>query len=55
MSKRNRKRELSIPPPIRIKNTRTGRVTTAAGGKDAALILRTELDRRTGIELAEQS
>jgi hypothetical protein len=52
MSKR---RELSTPPPIRITNTRTKRTTIASGGKDAAHILRTELDRRTGIELAGKS
>lgn len=50
-----KKRELSTPPPIRITNTRTKRTTIAAGGKDAAAILKVELDRRTGLELAKQS
>jgi hypothetical protein len=35
--------------PIRIVNTRTGRTTIARGGKDAALIMKVELDRRSGI------
>jgi len=38
---------------IRITNTRTGKSTEAKDGKDAALMARIELDRRTGIELTE--
>lgn len=41
------------PAPIRIRNTRTGRTTIANGGADAALIAKVELDRRSGIALAE--
>jgi hypothetical protein len=49
------RKQRAISTPIRITNTRTKRTTVANGGKDAAHILRTELDRRTGLELAEQS
>jgi hypothetical protein len=35
---------------IRIRNTRTGRTTQARDGKDAAVIAKIELDRRSGIE-----
>lgn len=38
---------------IRITNTRTGKSTPAKDGKDAALMARIELDRRTGYELSE--
>lgn len=38
---------------IRITNTRTGKSTAAKDGKDAALMAKLELDRRTGIELSE--
>lgn len=38
---------------IRITNTRTGKSTAAKDGKDAALMARIELDRRTGYELSE--
>lgn len=48
-------KQRAIPAPIRITNTRTGKTTTARGGKDAAHILRTELDRRTGIELVAEA
>jgi hypothetical protein len=54
MSTRRQKHELSTPPPIRITNTRTKRTTIASGGKDAAAILKVELDRRTGLELAAE-
>lgn len=37
---------------IRFKNTRTGRSVAAKDGKDAALMIRIEQDRRTGLELA---
>jgi hypothetical protein len=50
-----RNRERAIPAPIRVTNTRTKRTTVANGGKDAAHILRIELDRRTGIELATEA
>lgn len=50
MSRRQKHHELSTP--IRIVNTRTKRTTVATGGRDAANILKVELDRRTGIELA---
>lgn len=38
---------------MRITNTRTGRTTAAKDGADLALMVKVELDRRTGIELAE--
>jgi hypothetical protein len=38
---------------IRIKNTRTGRTVKAKNGADAALMLKIEQDRRTGLEVAE--
>lgn len=38
---------------IRFTNTRTGKTTAAKDGKDAALLARVELDRRSGIELTE--
>lgn len=38
---------------IRITNTRTGKSTPAKDGKDAALMAKVELDRRTGYELTQ--
>lgn len=35
---------------IRIVNTRTKRTVTARSGKDAVLLAKVELDRRSGIE-----
>lgn len=37
---------------MRITNTRTGKTTTARSGADLAHMVKVELDRRTGIELA---
>jgi len=37
---------------MRITNTRTGKTTAAKDGADLALMVKVELDRRTGIELA---
>jgi hypothetical protein len=39
---------------IRFTNTRTKRSTRAKDGKDLALMLRIESDRRTGLELAKR-
>jgi hypothetical protein len=38
---------------IRFTNTRTGKSIAAKDGKDAALLAKIELDRRSGIELGE--
>lgn len=35
---------------IRVKNTRTGRTTEAHNGKDAALLVKVEQDRRSSLE-----
>lgn len=37
---------------MRITNTRTGKTTTARDAADLAHMVKVELDRRTGIELA---
>lgn len=37
---------------IRVKNTRTGRTVTAHNGKDAANIVKIELDRRSGMAVS---
>jgi hypothetical protein len=34
---------------IRVRNTRTGKTTTAHNGKDAVHLVKVELDRRSGM------
>lgn len=39
---------------IHFRNTRTGRTVAAKDGKDVALMLKIEQDRRSGIEASQQ-